>query len=105
MSNLMDKNLFDRIKVVQYESIPVVKDMECPNCHKSDCNGFLKERANPIGWCDTQLGLMAVFECPKCFTKFRCHISSTGRWNKEAFYMDFALVHCLCNRPAEEEQP
>ena len=97
MKELMDKNLFDKIKIIQYETIPVVKDMECSNCHESDSSGFRLARANPIGWCDTPSGLMGVFECPKCFTKFRCHINSTGRWNEGIFYDDFALIYYLYN--------
>lgn len=97
MKELMDKNLFDKIKIVQYEAIPIVKDMECNNCHGSDSSGFRLERANPIGWCDTPSGLMGVFECPKCFTKFRCHVNSTGRWDKKMFYDDFALIYYLYN--------
>lgn len=55
---LLEKSIFDNMKVVQYQDIPIVKDMECPDCHKSDVGGFFHERAKPIGWCDTQAGFM-----------------------------------------------
>lgn len=95
MSNyekFLKKSDFQKMKVVQYEDIPIVKDMECPNCHMSDVFEFAPcVRAKPIGWCETQQGFMGVFECPKCFQKFRCHINSTGRYYIEQFYEDFAL--------------
>lgn len=87
---------FNKMKVVQYEAIPIVKDMECPNCHNSDIGGFPPhERAKPIGWCETSAGFMGVFECPECFEKFRCHISTGSRWHIEGFYEDFALKYYL----------
>lgn len=57
---LLAKRIFDNMKMVQYQDIPIVKDMECPDCHKSDVNGFDHEYAKPIGWCDTQTGFMGV---------------------------------------------
>lgn len=99
---LLAKSIFDGMKMAQYQDIPIVKDMECPDCHKSDVGGFFHERAKPIGWCDTQTGFMGVFECPHCFSKFRCHISTTGRYNEDTFYSDFALVHYMYNEPNDK---
>ena len=94
---LLAKRIFDNMKMVQYQDIPIVKDMECPDCHKSDVNGFDNEYAKPIGWCDTQTGFMGVFECPCCYSKFRCHIDTTERYHKDMFYGDFALIYFLYN--------
>lgn len=89
----LSKALFKKMKVVQYESIPIVKDMECPSCHKSDVSGFLPcVSATPVGWCDTATGYMGVFECPKCFEKFRCHINTNGRYDEQKFFIDFSLI-------------
>lgn len=91
------------MKHIQYESIPVVKDMNCPDCHKSDVDGCPPNvYAEPVGWCETLSGYMAIFVCPLCFTKFRCHINSTGRYNDQEFYRDFALLHYLYRRRKEE---
>lgn len=98
MTELMPRNEFDNSKIAQFEAIQVVKDCECPECHKSDISGFLPcDRAKPIGWCETQTGFMAIFECPKCFTKFRCHINTAGRYNIESFYSDYSLMWFLYN--------
>ena len=65
----------------------------CPNCGLSTSIPTHLNDKYPtlIGWCDTNAGFMCVFECPICFEKFRYHISTTGRWDKEKFYEDFAL--------------
>lgn len=96
MKEFLSEAAFKGMKIAQYEAIPVVKDMECPNCHKSDVNGFPPcIYARPIGWCDTPTGLMGIFECPKCFCKFRCHINTTGRYHEDRFYDDFSLMYYL----------
>lgn len=74
------------MKAAQFADIPIVLDMECPDCHKSDVSGFFHDRANPIGG-DTQTGFMCMFECPHCFVKFRCHINTTGRYDEDTFYI------------------
>lgn len=90
----LTKSKFKNMNVAQYESIPIVKDMECPECHNSDVGGFPPcVHANPVGWCDTATGYMAVFECPKCFAKFRCHINTLGRYDDLKFFYDFALIY------------
>lgn len=53
------------MKVVQYEAIPIVKDMECPNCHNSDIGGFPPhERAKPIGGVRHQRDLWESLSVP-----------------------------------------
>jgi len=87
---------FSRMKVVQYQDIAVSKDMACPECGGSNqfTYSFDKSVAEPVpvGWCDTDHGFMAVFECPRCFTRFRFHISTGGRYDEDRFYADFALL-------------
>lgn len=87
MKELIDKNLFDKIKIIQYETIPVVKDMECSNCHESDNSGFRLARANPIGWCDTPSGLMGVFECQSALLSFDAISIVQGDGMREYFMM------------------
>lgn len=93
-NNFITLEEFENMKVSQYDDILVSKDMSCPECGLSKefpCHLNEKE-PTPIGWCDTNYGFMAVFECPFCFTKFRFHISTVGRYDKDKFYSDFALL-------------
>ena len=62
-------------KISQYEGIPYIKDYKCPSCGQCSIGGDL---AKPFltGWCETHNGFMLIFECPICFTKFRCHCST-----------------------------
>ena len=63
-------------KIPQYESIPYAGDFNCPHCDKSGFYEFYGEtrvRPNIIGWCETNIGYMGVFECPVCFKKYRFH--------------------------------
>ena len=87
---------FEQMKIAQYANIPVSKDMACPECNGSSYFEFSFNKSmlepTPIGWCDTESGFMACFECPKCFTKYRFHISTKGRHNLDSFYADFALL-------------
>lgn len=93
---MMSLEEFENLKIPQYESILVSKDMSCPECNGSSQFDYGIDRNHveptPIGWCDTEHGFMACFECPRCFTKYRFHISTNGRWDIHRFYMDFALL-------------
>lgn len=70
-------------KIPQYEDIPYAADFECPECGKSgflDYNwGEKHEKPILVGWCETNIGLMGVFECPICHSRFRFH-STIGTW-------------------------
>ena len=92
---------FERMKVIQYENILISLDMACPECNGSSQFYYqIDDRfvePTPIGWCETKYGFMAIFECPKCFTKYRFHINSVGRYDKDNFYQDFALLVHLYN--------
>ena len=73
-------NVIDIIKKFpQWESIPYAEDFACQECGKSAIQGkdeyfkVTKEKPNLIGWCETNNGFMAVFECPCCHSKFRFH--------------------------------
>ncbi len=98
---MMSFEEFEGMKIAQYENILVSKDMACPECNGSSLFDYSIDshfvEPTPIGWCDTKHGYMAVFECPKCFTKYRFHISTTGRYDKDRFYQDFALLVHLYN--------
>lgn len=71
-------------KFPQYEDIPYAGDFNCPNCDKTGFfDGFgeeEREKPNIVGWCDTNIGYMMVFECPRCYQKFRFH-GTIGTWN------------------------
>lgn len=76
----------------QYEDIPYAGDFICPHCGGSGHGyyhtpgyGYNKlPDETLIGWCCTNNGYMMVFECPKCFGKFRHHNVTIERndWNK-----------------------
>jgi len=95
----MCKRIIDIIqKFPQYEDIPYAADFNCPECDKS---GFFKhkgfyssdktlEKPKLIGWCDTNIGKMAVFECPVCGKKFRFHCT-IGTWIADDDEFDFYL--------------
>ena len=80
----MSKRVVDIIpKFPQYEDFPYAGDFECPECGKS---GFFEYDWNDthvkpllVGWCETNIGKMAVFECPECHQKFRFHCT-IGTW-------------------------
>lgn len=79
-------------KVPQYENIPYAKDLMCPNCNKSgfpliDGKG---EKPNLIGWCETNIGYMGIFECPICGQKFRFHCT-IGTWTADIDEFDYYL--------------
>jgi hypothetical protein len=72
----------------QYEDIRQTKDMFC-QCSYSNYN---HENFNMIGYCETQQGFMAVFECEKCGEKYRHHIGTTSRNTIKGFIDDAGLA-------------
>lgn len=98
MKEEMRKRLL-AMKITEWEGIPYVKDLQCPTCHKTGDGyehipgeGYVPmRRSNVIGWCDTPHGLMKAFECPLCFTKYRYHGDTTGRWDLETFLIGLEL--------------
>ena len=84
----------------QYSGIARSFDMDCPECGGSSHFDDGKVPAKPVGWCDTPHGFMLVAECPCCHSKYRFHISTTGRWDKDVFFRDFALTLHLFEKHA-----
>lgn len=84
----------------QYEAIEYTRDFICPECggsgdgfHHVPGEGYISlPEAKLIGWCSTPNGYMMVFECPKCFKKFRYHNTTTGRNRFDSFKEDMWLV-------------
>ena len=86
------------IKFPQYEDFPYARDLICPNCEKSGFSplGNL-EKPNLVGWCETNVGYMGVFECPKCGQKFRFHCTIgtwTADWDEFEYYLCFYAERC-----------
>lgn len=70
-------------KFTQWESIEYAWDFQCPNGH---CEiGGNERKPDLIGWCETSQGYMLVFECPVCFTKFRCHCNTGDKFCRDRF--------------------
>lgn len=92
----MDKRLIEVLpKVTQYKSILYTKSFNCPHCDKSgffDSYGKEKERPILIGWCETDIGYMGVFECPCCFEKYRFHCT-IGTLNADIDEFDMYLYY------------
>ena len=87
-------------KISNYEVYDVVKDFECPNCHKSGLDPWeiLKE-PTLVGWAETPNGFMMCFECPECFSKFRWHGSTWEKNNEDDF-----LVYCVYTKAKLQEK-
>ena len=91
-------------KYSQYEHIPYAKGLtcECGRCDfklydSPDDPGFVKPLI--VGWCDTPIGFMGIFECPVCGHKFRFHVR--GRYmpdkpNYEEFEHSLHKWSMLC---------
>lgn len=94
-------------KIPQYEDIPYTPDFECPNCGKTgfldyDWNQKKHEKPNLIGWTETNIGKMAVFECPLCGQKFRFHCT-IGTWTADDDEFDYYLyTYAMKSANAEE---
>lgn len=70
----MEKKITEILpKIVQWESIYYAPDYICPKCGKSGHPRYINKKAKLIGWCETNNGFMAVFECTECFEKFMYH--------------------------------
>ena len=70
-------------KIPQYEDIPYAPDFNCPECDKSP---------KVIGWTETNIGKMGVFECPCCGQKFRFHCT-IGTWTADDNEFDLYLYY------------
>lgn len=99
----MGNRLIDILpKIPQYEDIPYAADLVCPECDKSgffDYNyGNKHVKPKIIGWCETNIGYMAVFECPECGQKYRFHCT-IGTWiaNIDEFEYYLYIYAQKCN--------
>lgn len=85
---MSEKRFIDIIpKITQWEGIEYVRDYQCPNGCSSICDTVTKP--DLVGWCETPQGFMMVFECPICFTRFRCHCNSGDKFDLDRF--DYTL--------------
>lgn len=87
----------------QYEAIPYAGEFKCPACGGSG-HGYQHipgdgykpiPDARLVGWCSTKSGYMMVYECVKCFEKFRYHNVTTERNNWDKFKNELWLVWFL----------
>ena len=88
MNIIFGNETFKINQISQYEIIRHSKELRC-ECGASDFEH--RNTYDIVGYCDTPQGFMVMFECSKCFEKYRHHISSTGRYNLEAFKNDLGL--------------
>ena len=106
MNKPKDKTLIERVRnylkehdirrISNYEVYEVVKDFECPYCHKSGVDPWLiLKEPTLVGWTETPNGFMMCFECPECFSKFRWHGSTTERNDEDEFLL-YAVYPKAC---------
>lgn len=88
MKILFENETFSIEQFPQPEQIHHAKDFKCL-CGEID---FLTVGVAPVGYCSTDSGYMAVFECPHCFEKSRFHIQTTGRHDLENFKQEAGLM-------------
>ena len=90
-------------KIPQYENIPYAKDLNCQGCGRS---GFVDSNTKPniVGWCETNIGYMIVFECPLCHERYRFH-GTIGTWSadKEEFEYYLRIFASQCANWKEVE--
>lgn len=60
-------------KITQWEAIPYVADLMCKDCEMSGFSEPGIRKPNLVGWCETDYGFQAVFECTECGSKYRFH--------------------------------
>lgn len=60
-------------KIIQWESVEYAPDFVCQKCGGSGHPLHAENKVSLVGWCDTPNGIMVVFECSKCFERFRYH--------------------------------
>lgn len=83
-------------KIPQYEDIPYAGDFNCPECGKSgffDSKGVYGPKLTTpilVGWCETNIGKMGIFECPECHQRFRFHCT-IGTWIADEDEFDYYL--------------
>ena len=85
-------------KIAEWQAIPYSRDLMCYECGKTgfDCGRNEYRKPNLVGWCETNYGYQAVFECTECGSKFRFHAGdpiSTLEEFDTALYFTFA-VNC-----------
>lgn len=91
-------------KITQWEAVPYSAGLRC-QCGRADIayagwsnNGRYIEPI-AVGWCETDYGLMGVFECPECCGKFRCHCGAKKFASEDEFATDFEIfVRCCANK-------
>lgn len=92
----MGKKLVDVLpKISQWESIEYAGDFNCHHCDKSgfyDLYGEERMKPNIVGWCETHIGYMGIFECPVCFEKYRFHCT-IGTWIADIDEFDTYLYY------------
>lgn len=85
----------------QYEDIPYQRDFCCPGCGID--LAFKEEKRKIVGYCNTSLGYMMIFECADCYEKLRFHCCTTERWDKEKFFYMVLMSLFLRNQITSEE--
>lgn len=76
-------------EILQYEDIYYSK---LCNCHCEYADYSRNSSYNIVGYCNTNNGYMVVFECKKCFEKYRHHIDTDSRYSFDKFKADLRLI-------------
>lgn len=103
----MGKNYTDILpKYPQYEDIPYAADLQCQECGMGNFDNYAKPNYLDhapilIGWCDTPIGFMGIFECTYCHSKFRFHCGGNDCDNLEDFNLKLHQWAFMCQNYAE----
>ena len=90
---MADKSIMEEMlpmKISNWESIEYSEGLNCPN-ENCDNKSYDDDAKNILGWCETPYGFMIVYECKKCFTKYRFHGTIDGKFDFEKFAFGFLM--------------
>jgi hypothetical protein len=93
-------------KYAQYEDIPYAADLQCQDCGKGNFDnwgepGYMTHAPIAVGWCDTPIGYMGIFECPICHSKFRFHCGGNMNDELDWFNLKFHQWIFMCQNYQE----
>ena len=84
----------------QYHQIHHNKSCECDNCGYAN---FMKhDTFDIIGFCNTTIGYMCIFQCPKCGEVYRHHITP-DRYDFDEFKERLGILMSLKGEPVLED--
>lgn len=69
---------------IESSGIEYSPGLDCPSCKHDFINDDINKLKKLVGFDETDRGFLGVFECTKCFLKFKHHLA-IAIYNKAAF--------------------